>query len=168
MTTLIFISRLEDPAKFQQLLHDYYVNVLRVAEAAGVPKLSAEDLSAGAIASMEDVLPPRGRTLIAIDENERYIGCGQLRRVRDDAVEMKRMFVRPEVQGSGLGRRLFEMRLEEARSMGMAEVYADTAKGNRAMLNMYEKYGFEYISRYPENANPLEYEPFLVYLRYRF
>ena len=167
MPTFNFISKLEDPAKFQELLYDYYVNILRVAETAGAPKLSAADFSASAVASMEDVLPPRGRTLIASGENERYLGCGQLRRLREDAVEMKRMFVRPEAQGTGIGRKLFEMRLEEARSMGVAEVYADTAKGNSAMLNMYEKYGFEYINRYPENANPLEYEPFLVYLRYR-
>ena len=168
MPAIRFITRLEKPKKFQELLYDYYVDILKIAEAAGLPRLSAADLSAGSVAAMEDVLPPRGRTLVASDDNERYIGCGQLRRIRDDAVEMKRMFVRAEARGTGLGRKLFEMRLEEAQSMGMAAVYADTAKGNTAMLNMYEKYGFEYINRYPENANPAEFEPYLVYLRYRF
>jgi len=168
MSTFKFTSKLEDTAKFQEMQYDYYVNVLKIAEAAGAPKLSAKEFSADSIASMQDVLPPRGRTLIATGENERYAGCGQLRRVRDNAVEMKRIFVRPEAQGTGLGRRLFEMLLEEAHSMGMAEVFADTVNGNSAMLNMFEKYGFEYIDRYPENANPPEFEPFLVYLRYQF
>jgi hypothetical protein len=37
-------------------------------------------------------------------------------------------------------------------------------KGNTAMLSMYEKFGFAYIRRYPENANVPELEPWLVYL----
>ena len=57
--------------------------------------------------------------------------------------------------------------IDEARKMGCTTVYADTMKGNRAMLAMYEKFGFHYIPRYPENANPAELEPFLVYLEYR-
>ena len=80
---------------------------------------------------------------------------------------MKRMFVRPEAQGQGLGRRLFEMRIAEAKKMGCRVIYADTARGNRSMLSMYEKYGFQYIPRYPENANPPEFEPYLVFLEYR-
>ena len=45
-------------------------------------------------------------------------------------------------------------------------IYVDTAKGNRPMLSMYERFGFKYIERYPENANPAEYAPYLVYLAY--
>ena len=112
-----FISALEDVPKFQQLLFDYYTNVLKVAEAAGAPKLSAKEFSANSVHTMKEVLPPRGRTLIATGENERYVGCGQLRRIGEDAVELKRMFVRPDAQGTGLGRKLFEMQLEEAHSM---------------------------------------------------
>jgi hypothetical protein len=33
---------------------------------------------------------------------------------------------------------------------------------------MYERFGFRYVSRYPENANLVEYEPYLVYLEYIF
>ena len=168
MVTFKFISNLEDTTKFEELLYDYYVNVLRVAKAAGAPEISAKELSTSAVCSMLDVLPPRGRTLIATDGNERYIGCGQLRGVRDDAVEIKRMFVRPEAQGTGLGRKLFEMLLEEAESMEMPEILADTVKGNSGMLGIFEKFGFETIERYPENANPPEYEPFLVFFKYRF
>ena len=34
------------------------------------------------------------------------------------------------------------------------------------MLTMYEQFGFSYISRYPENANGPDLEPFLVYLKH--
>ena len=81
---------------------------------------------------------------------------------------MKCVFARPEEQGLGLGKRLFEMRIEEARKMGCRTIYADTAKGNRPMLSIYERFGFNSIPHYPENANPPEFEPCLVYLEYRF
>ena len=72
--------------------------------------------------------------------------------------------MRPQARGLGLGRRLFEHRVDEARKMGCRTLYADTVKGNTAMLAIYEKFGFSYIPRYPENANGPELEPFLVYL----
>ena len=75
------------------------------------------------------------------------------------------MYVRPKARGLGLGRLLFEYRVEEARRMGCDTLYADTVKGNAPMLSMYEKFGFSYIPRYPENANGPELEPFLVYLK---
>jgi RimJ/RimL family protein N-acetyltransferase len=55
------------------------------------------------------------------------------------------------------------MRIDAAREMGCTTLYADTIKGNRAMLAMYVRLGFDYApSRYPENANPPELDPYLV------
>ena len=85
--------------------------------------------------------------------------------IRPDAAEFKRIYVRPKGRGLGLGRLLFEHRVAEARQMGCRTIYADTIKCNRAMLSMYEKFGFSYIPRYSENANGPELEPFLVYLK---
>ena len=141
--------------------------MLRTAEAAGIPKLDADELAAGSLTDMSEVLPPKGRTLIASTPDGTLLGCGQLRRIREDAVEIKRVFVQPESQGTGLGRDIFLKLIEEARHMGMAEVYADTVKGNTSMMRIFERTGFEYIDRYPENYNPPEYAPFVVYVRMR-
>jgi GNAT superfamily N-acetyltransferase len=119
------------------------------------------------IEHLDEMLPPNGRLALARSQDGRLMGCGALRQIRPDAVEMKRMFVRPEAQGHGLGRRLFEMRIAEAKKMGCRAIYADTVKGNRSMLSMYEKFGFQYIPRYPENANLPEHAPFMVFLEYR-
>lgn len=162
-----FVSQVPDLAAFKDLLFDYYTDVGKIARAAGVPAFEAEDMVASSIDSLAEMLPPHGRLALAHDGAGRLVGCGAFRRVRPDAVEMKRMFVRPEARGTGLGRRLFEMRIEEARKAGYSVIYADTAKGNRPMLEIYERYGFRYIPRYPENANPPEFEPYLVFLEYR-
>ncbi|MFT7474474.1 MAG: GNAT superfamily N-acetyltransferase [Verrucomicrobiales bacterium] len=163
-----FVSAVANLSDFEELLLDYYSDVLQIAEAAGFPKLPPEDLVSSSLSHLDEMLPPDGRLVLAHGEGGRLLGCGALRRIRPDAVEMKRMFVRPEARGRGLGQRLFEMRIEEARKMGCRAVYADTAKGNRPMLSMYEKFGFRYVERYPENANPIEFEPYLVYLEHCF
>ncbi|MCR9109263.1 GNAT family N-acetyltransferase [Marivita sp. XM-24bin2] len=162
-----FVSKVTDVAEFEDLLLDYYRNVLKVFEAAGGPVLAPQDMVDSSIEHLDEMLPPEGRLALARSQNGRLMGCGALRKIRPDAVEMKRMFVRPEAQGQGLGRKLFEMRIAEAKDMGCSAIYADTARGNRPMLSMYEKYGFQYIPRYTENANPPEFAPFLVFLEYR-
>lgn len=162
--TFAFVDHLPDPAAFEALMRQYYTVMGTKLAAAGGPEVLPDDLARDTLAHMDTLLPPYGRTLLAHDSTGHLVGCGVIRKVRDDAAELKRMFVRPEAQGLGLGRCLFEMRLEEARNMGCTVVYADTVKGNRAMLSMYEKLGFDYIPRYPENGNPPEFDPFLVYL----
>ena len=51
--------------------------------------------------------------------------------------------------------------------MGCKAVYADTVRGNRPMLSIYERFGFRYVPRYEGNANPPEMADHLVYLEYR-
>ena len=164
---LKFVSALPDPIAFEALMRDFYQIMLDKLTKAGGPAPSPADLAADTMAHIEDLLPPHGRMLLATSEDGRLIGCGVIRQIRPDAGELKRMYVRPEAQGMGLGRQLFEMRITEARNMGFTSLYADTIAGNTSMLSMYEKYGFKYISRYPENANPPELDPYLVYLEHK-
>lgn len=162
---LEFVAELVDPDAFRSLLVDYYRDVLPKFAAVSGQHLSAEEMADDALDDSEALLPPRHRLLLVHDDGGRLVGCGCIKRIRDDAGEMKRMYVRPEAQGHGLGRAIFERRIDEARRMGLAWLYADTVRGNRPMLNLYEKSGFEYIDRYPGNSNPPDFAPFLVYLR---
>ena len=134
-------------------------------EALGGPKLDAGDMADDTLNDLGTLLPPRHRLLLVYDVSNTLLGCGSLNRIRDDADEMKRMFVRDAARGTGLGRALFEDIIAKARRMDLKWLYADTIKGNRAMLAMYENHGFDYIDRYPENANLEKFAPYLVFLR---
>lgn len=163
-----FVSELPDPDAFRELMKEYYAVMLNKLHAAGGPCLSADVLAQDTMDHIVDLMPPEGRTLLATRDDGRLLGCGGIRKIRPDAAELKRMFVRPEAQGHGVGRKLFEMRMAEAREMGCRTLYADTVKGNRAMLSMYEAMGFGYVSRYAENANDISIAPYLVFLEYVF
>jgi GNAT superfamily N-acetyltransferase len=163
-----FVSSVPDVPAFRDLLVDYYRSVFPLIHAAGGPDLSPERYADETVAHLGDLLPPDGRLLLGRGPDGRLLACASIRRIRPDAAEMKRMFVRPEARRRGLGRRLVELRIAEARRMGCRAIYADTVKGNRPMLTVYEAFGFRYIPRYPENANPPDFEPWLVYLEYHF
>ena len=161
---LEFVTEPPDLPAFESLMEEYCLGIVKRLVDAGAPAYSADDWAAETMAHIGDLAPPEGRILLATRGDGTLIGSGVIRRIRPDAAELKRMYVRPEAQGLGLGRRLFEMRIAEARRMGCTTLYADTVKGNTAMLSMYEKFGFAYIQRYPENANVSELESWLVYL----
>ncbi|MBT8459921.1 MAG: GNAT family N-acetyltransferase [Boseongicola sp.] len=153
------------PEGYRDLLIAYLTGILPTFEAESGIKIDPIQMADETLADPSHLLPPRNRLVVAYDEGNTLVGCGSLRRIREDAGEMKRMFVAPSQRGKGLGRALFEERIAEARRMELEWIFADTVIGNRPMLNLYEKSGFQYIDRYPENANPLEYAPHLVFLR---
>lgn len=153
------------PDGYRDLLIAYLKEILPTFETVSGIKIDPVEMADETLADPTHLLPPRNRLVVAYDEVNALVGCGSLRRIREDAGEMKRMFVAPSQRGTGLGRALFEERIAEARRMGLKWLYADTVKGNRPMLNLYEKSGFDYIDRYPENANPAEFARHLVFLR---
>ena len=110
-------------------------------------------------------LPPSGRVALALDAAGRLVGCGMMRTCAPGAVELKRLFVLPECQGSGRGRRRVDARLEEARGMGMTHAYADAFKNNIPMQKLYETLGFEPCERYEGIDEYDELTEFMIYRR---
>jgi GNAT superfamily N-acetyltransferase len=85
--------------------------------------------------------PPDGRILLAFVEDD-LAGCVALRKIRQGACEMKRLYLRPAFRGQGLGRALAEEIIAEAHAMGFATMYLDTGKFMRAAPALYRSLGF--------------------------
>ena len=64
--------------------------------------------------------------LVARDPARRPIGCVALRRRDDGDFEIKRMYVRPEARGLGLGDQLLRAVERRARELGGARVKLET------------------------------------------
>ena len=60
--------------------------------------------------------PPRGALLIAF-VNDQAAGCVALRPLDNGSCEMKRLFVRPDYRGLGLGRQLAHRIIEESKEI---------------------------------------------------
>ena len=63
----------------------------------------------------------------------------------EDTCELVKMYLLPEARGTGLGRSIIEQCLERAREYGYKQVYLETMPELRQALNIYARFGFEYL-----------------------
>lgn len=96
---------------------------------------------------------PDGRLLLATLENN-VAGCVGLRKLDDDTGEIKRLYVRPEFRGHGIGKLLIESFIAAAREIGYKKLRLDTfpPKMGKA-VKLYEAHGFYPIEPYYHNPH---------------
>lgn len=101
-----------------------------------------------------DYAPPRGRLLLArIGASD--VGCAALRPVRaSEAAEVKRLYVRPTLRGSGLGRVLMQALILRARGIGYREIRLDTLVTMREARALYASLGFRACEPYGDHPLP--------------
>ena len=100
-----------------------------------------------------DYAPPGGLLIVAVwDGNP--AGCVALRPFDGKTCEMKRMYVRPEFRGHGLGRAIAERAVAEARRIGYEKMRLDTVASLKEANRMYEGMGFREIAPYRHNPRP--------------
>ncbi len=98
--------------------------------------------------------PPSGRLLIACKQQV-PVGCVGLRALEDEGVcEMKRLYVKPETRGAGLGWRLAADIIREAQAIGYRQMRLDTLKSMKSADTIYRNFGFYAIPAYYHNPHP--------------
>jgi GNAT superfamily N-acetyltransferase len=102
--------------------------------------------------------PPEGRLLLAEYDGD-VAGCVGLRKVDERICEMKRLYVRPGSRGYGLGRRLVERLLVEAKEAGYEEMRLDVLQEFGQARRLYADLGFAPAE--PITFNPLPGTAFL-------
>jgi putative acetyltransferase len=101
-----------------------------------------------------DYSPPHGKLLLAEFEGE-LAGCVALHKLENEICEMKRLYLRPQFRGKGLGRALATRIIAEARDLGYSRLRLDTVESAmQDAVAMYLKLGFRKIDPYCENPMP--------------
>jgi putative acetyltransferase len=98
--------------------------------------------------------PPSGRLLLA-RYADHAAGCIAFRKLEGGVCEMKRLYVRPDDRGLGLGRMLVERLIAEARTIGYERMRLDTvASAMKDAIALYRRLGFVEIA--PYSSIPVE------------
>lgn len=71
-----------------------------------------------------------------------------------DVAELKRMYVRPDARGRGIGLALGRAAVEFARSAGYEQIWLDSEPEFLPAISVYRKLGFIDIPRYNDDPNP--------------
>jgi len=100
-----------------------------------------------------DYAPPEGRLLLAECDGQ-LAGCVALHKLEPGTCEMKRLYLRPQFRGKGLGRTLADQIIAEARQIGYRHMRLDTVEPvMKDAVAIYQKLGFQQIA--PYRANPI-------------
>jgi GNAT superfamily N-acetyltransferase len=108
--------------------------------------------------------PPDGQLFLAC-YNGKAAGCVALRRIDGQACEMKRMFLYPQYHGKGIGRKLGEAIIQDARAAGYTIMRLDTSWRQQEAQALYSKLGFLRIDPYYDLPPALK--EWLVYFELR-
>jgi N-acetylglutamate synthase-like GNAT family acetyltransferase len=101
---------------------------------------------------VDDYTEPGGCFLIVYRDDE-VAGCGAVRSIDARTGELKRMWIRPDARGAGLGSRLLDELIARSRALGHAKLVLDTNGVLVEALALYAKHGFERIDRYNDNPD---------------
>jgi GNAT superfamily N-acetyltransferase len=163
MTSIHQAETAEDQSRVRELFGEYlqWANE-RLNEEFGID-FDIESMLERDMAKLQIFLPPRGRLLLATEESQ-AAGIACMKRIRRDMGEIKRMYVRPEFRGRGIGRVLLEALIAQAQQMGYPTVRGDSARFMKAAHSLYRSAGFQEIEPYPESEIPPEFQRHWVFM----
>ena len=96
--------------------------------------------------------PPSGRLLLARKGNQ-SVGCVGLRPLEAGICEMKRLYVRPQWRGRGIGRQLACVLIAAARNPSYTRMRLDTLNTMKSAIDLYTSLGFRRIEAYYDNPS---------------
>ena len=96
-------------------------------------------------ADLDDPAAAYAALWVALDEGN-VVGSVALRDLGGTRVELKRMYLRPEQRGRGLGKELLALALAWARAHETQVVRLDTSERMVAARHLYEAHGFARVS----------------------
>jgi ribosomal protein S18 acetylase RimI-like enzyme len=96
---------------------------------------------------------PRGIMLL-VEQRGRNVGCVAVRGISADTCEMKRLYVRSQARGMGVGRALAVEAISRATALGYRRIVLDTLSNMTRARTLYQTLGFRRCAPYYENLLP--------------
>lgn len=113
--------------------------------------------------NIQKYFPPAGQLFLAYQENH-PVGIACMKKISEEAVEIKRMYVRPEFRGKGVGSQLLEWVINKAQQENYKLIRLDTNLFMKPAQLLYQSFGFDAIGPYPESEIPPEFHRYWIFM----
>jgi putative acetyltransferase len=143
--------RPEDAAAFRRLNEEWITRYFRIE-----PK---EEL---VLTDPQKVILDAGGRIFFATAGDRCVGCCGLIRLNEKEFEVAKMAVEPSYQKAGIGRKLLQAVIDEARSAGARRLYLETNHVLTPAIRLYQSLGFKHID--PSRIIPSAYARADVYM----
>lgn len=108
-------------------------------------------------------LPPQGIYYL-LQAQHKIVGMGGLRQIRAKVGEIKRMYIRPQYRGRGLGKVMLQQLLDKAKEFGYYSVYLDSAQFMKTAHRLYYSLGFVDRAEFAEAETPPPLRAHAIYM----
>ena len=142
---------------FGQIRRNYQIEVLPTNE------ISYRDFANIIVNEFAFFTPPEGISYLVYIE-EVAAGMGALRNMDKNIGEIKRMYIRPNYRGKGLGKKLLERLLEKAKEFGFSSIYLNTGPFMKNAQHLYHSLGFAERDEYEGSEVPEKMKPFWLFM----
>ncbi len=99
-----------------------------------------------------NVIEKNNTVVIAYAENE-AVGCGCFKKLDDENVEIKRMFVKSESRGLGISHLVLGELEQWAKELGFKAALLETLDKQISAIGLYQKRGYEITKNYGPYVN---------------
>ncbi|MBI1224519.1 MAG: GNAT family N-acetyltransferase [Bacteroidetes bacterium] len=92
------------------------------------------------------------RHVVVLYENERPVGCGAFKPFDEKSVEIKRMYMLPELRGRGFASQILHELEQWAKEVGYVHCVLETGKKQPEAIALYLKSGYRVIPNFGQYA----------------
>ena len=120
------------------------------AESLGID-LEFQNFSKEIATPGQEYTKPHGALFLVFNSEQIVVGCFALRRFEKEIGELKRMYLKQEARGQGIGAMMLQKALSIGVKLGYTRIRLDTLPSMTSAIGLYQKMGFYEIDAYRFN-----------------
>ncbi|MBB5059229.1 N-acetylglutamate synthase-like GNAT family acetyltransferase [Granulicella aggregans] len=114
-----------------------------------------EEKDIATLGDPENMILAKGGQIYFVWADDEVVGCVALIPMNDGVYELSKMAVAPKMRGFGIGRKLLEYTIAQARQRGAASLFLGSSSRLKNAVHLYESLGFKHVP--PDSLPDMHY-----------